>query len=422
MNIAKQILVILWALVGVHITITWVLAIWRGRRARKQMGNASWRFQQIPTFGLSGEIKTGIANTLGLGEDVRQPTVSILVPAWNEKGTVEKCIDSLRNLNYPYWETLILAGGSDGTYEATRKFIMGDPRFRILERRPEPKNAAINRGIHEAMSEIIVILDADSIVEPNWLTALIEPLTEGAAASFGMHYPSKSTWISTEEHMEIIESYHILGTMLGQGCSSLAVRKKVFKKIGSLPTDAYSWEDTDIGIRLAKAGEKVAFVPSAQLTNERPATFKDYWKTAVRVHRAHLALLWHWRGLTLRNPKWIIFQSYLHAFSVLLLSGLIVGIIIALAVPYSRPLILQIVALVLVWMLVRRAALAGEISAYTGKAGWLLEAWIPPVLLLVQLITSNYGLFTFWKAVPFDYKGHRNLQATSASASPKPEN
>ncbi len=394
-------------LVVCHILITWIRAIQRGVRARRQMNNAKWRFQQIPVFGLSSEIKTNSSWSMGSKKDMHWPLVSILVPAWNEKGTIEKCIAALQKLDYQNWNALILAGGEDGTYEAALNWAEGDTHFRVFEREPEPKNAAINRGVGEASGEIVVILDADSIVEPGWLSALVEPLIGGASASFGMHYPAKWTWISTEEHMEVLEAYHILGTALGQGCSSIAIRREAFEKIGPLPTEAFSWEDADIGFRLAKAAEKIAFVPSAKLINERPATFLDYWKTAIRVHRAHLALLWHWRRLIQQKPKWIFFQSYFHIFSLVLFAGLLLSAFLALMVPSSAKVLLNIIALVFIWMIARRAALSGEISAYTGKIKWLIHAWNAPVLMLVQLITSNYALFTLWRPVPFDYKGRR---------------
>jgi cellulose synthase/poly-beta-1,6-N-acetylglucosamine synthase-like glycosyltransferase len=43
--------------------------------------------------------------------------------------------------------------------------------FRLLPRGLEPKNAALNQGIAQAQHEVLVLLDADNIVEPDWLRA-----------------------------------------------------------------------------------------------------------------------------------------------------------------------------------------------------------------------------------------------------------
>jgi cellulose synthase/poly-beta-1,6-N-acetylglucosamine synthase-like glycosyltransferase len=395
--------------VVISILITWMRAIQRGSHARQIMKQARWRLQGFPEFRLGNTFETGGATPTGTNDEGLQPSVSILVPAWNERGTIEKCIRSLQALDYLRWEALILAGGADGTYEAAQQFTAGDARFRVLERGPEPKNAAINRGIAEAKNEIVVLLDADSIVESGWLAALVEPIAAGASACIGMHYPAEWSWVSEGEYMEIVQSYHILGTNLGQGCSSLAVRRDVMKRISPLPVNAFSWEDADVGVRLEKEGEKVAFAGSALLKNERPASLVDYWNTAIRVHRAHLMMLWHWRKMMIRQPMSMLFQWYFHILSLVLLIGGLAGVGIALSYPSQAGTVGQIAGLAALWMFGRRAALAGEIAAYTGEAKWLSRSWIPPILLLVQLITANIGLFTLWKAVPFDYKGHREV-------------
>ncbi|MDA8216083.1 MAG: glycosyltransferase, partial [Dehalococcoidales bacterium] len=77
----------------VHVAFAWLLSLYRGWRAR------------CPVPETAGEAD--------------RPPVSILVPAWQERGTAERCITSLRRLRYPRWEAVIIAGGSDGTYEAT---------------------------------------------------------------------------------------------------------------------------------------------------------------------------------------------------------------------------------------------------------------------------------------------------------------
>ena len=401
--------------VACHIVITWARAIQRGIQARRQMAQARWRFQQFPTFRLDDRFQTGGPVLTEAGGGPVRPAVSILVPAWCERGTIEKCIRALQGLDYPTWEVLILAGGSDGTYEAACQYAAGDPRFLVLERGPEPKNAAINRGTAAAQHEIVVLLDADSIVEPDWLSELVEPLTAGASASIGMHYPSRMSWVSMGEHMEVVDAYSILGTSIGQGCSSLAVRREVLERIGPLPEEAYSWEDADVGLRLAEAGEKVAFAPAARLRNERPATLRDYWATAIRIHRAHIVALWHWRTTMIRRPGGMLFAWYFHLLSASLFFAAVVGLGIVLAFPASASMVGQSAALGALWMFGRRAALGAEIAAYTGEGKWLLRAWIPPVQLLVQLVTSDIALLTVWRAVPFDYKGHRELQTEVSS-------
>ena len=272
--------VTLWILVLIHITFTWYFSIRKGFLARAKFA--------LPT-------RQASAN---------QPAVSILVPAWKEKGTIEPCIAALKKIDYPDWEALILAGGPDGTFESALQAAGGDDRFRVLERGPEPKNVAVMQGVQAACYDILVILDADSLVFPDWLSRLVDPIAAGAAASFGMHYPLKETWISLAERMDLTHAYYILGTTLAQGCSSQAIRRDILNRIGPLPVNAFAWEDWDIDVRLLEAGETNAFAHEAGLLTERPVTFKEFWGNAVRCYRSHLAGLWYYRARLLRKPVW----------------------------------------------------------------------------------------------------------------------
>jgi cellulose synthase/poly-beta-1,6-N-acetylglucosamine synthase-like glycosyltransferase len=223
---------LLWILVFAHIIITWILAIRRGWRARQR------------------EAKEQPSQAIDL------PPVSVIVPAWNEKGTIERCIQSLKNINYPVWEAIILAGGKDGTYQTTLEETAKDPRFTIIERGPEPKNVVINRGIEIARDQIIVILDADSIVKPSWLRALVEPLISGGAVSYGFYLPIKKTWISIYEYI-VQSSYHIHGAQAFPGCASFAIQRAILDEIGHLTDEAYSWEDWDVYARVLNIRKKI---------------------------------------------------------------------------------------------------------------------------------------------------------------------
>jgi len=185
---------ILWGLALVHITVTWISAIRRGRRARQRsVSQPQPRTEELPP-------------------------VSIIIPAWNERGRIEKCIGALQQIQYLSWEAIILAGGDDGTYAVACKAVDGDIRFIILERGSEPKNVVLNRGIEAAQHDILVLLDADSIVEQDWLDMLVAPLSSGASASYGFYLPHRWTWISIEEYMIQVQ-YHNLEMSVFPGCA-----------------------------------------------------------------------------------------------------------------------------------------------------------------------------------------------------------
>jgi len=100
------------------------------------------------------------------------PSVSVLVPARNEAGRIEHCLESLRHQTWTDLEILVLDDGStDGTSDLVREAAARDPRLRLLEGKPLPdgwsgKNHACHQLAGEARGAWWVFLDADVTLEP----------------------------------------------------------------------------------------------------------------------------------------------------------------------------------------------------------------------------------------------------------------
>jgi cellulose synthase/poly-beta-1,6-N-acetylglucosamine synthase-like glycosyltransferase len=380
----KLAITILWILVAVHILATWFLQIRRGLKARARQSH-----EPTPAA-------------------LEQPPVSILVPAWNESQRIEKCIRALQQVDYPCFEALILAGGTDGTFEIANQAIAGDRRFRLLERGPEPKNAALSEGVQAAKHEVLVLLDADNLVEPGWLAALVAPLARGAAASVGDSLPNLWTWVTYERQMWHILTYEILKLPLIQGDRSVAVRREDLERAGGLPTHTYAREDWDLGVRLEKIGGKIAFAKGARLVTDWPSTLRELWTLQVRWRRTHLTGLWEQRDFFFRNLASGFSQLYFYLLSIFIVLALAAGILIAVLQPGTRAIIFQLFFIFFTWLALRRVALAGEIAAFTGDLFWLRKAWTTIAVMLVEIPASIMALLTVQKLNPF-YKGARHL-------------
>ncbi|NLF12098.1 MAG: glycosyltransferase family 2 protein [Anaerolineaceae bacterium] len=379
----------LWILVLAHIALTWALAIRRGWRARRNEVNSPPPRR----------------------EDL--PPVSVLVPAWNEKGTIEKHIAALRQVEYPRWEAIILAGGDDGTHSAAMAAAMGDERLRVLERGPEPKNAALNRGVQEAQYDIVVLLDCDNIVEPGWLAALMAPIARGASVAVGDGFPNRITPVTLEETMWNIHTYQIQKLSWIQGDRSIAIRRDLLARIGGLPEHTYAREDWDIWARLGDTGERVAFAEGARLTTDRPATVRESWRHHLRWRRTHLTGLWEHRATLLNQPRDLFAQLYAYLLAAGLAFYLLLTGIAALVRPDWAAAMLSLLAPFLAWLCGRTAALAGAVAAYTGDWRWLARAWMPALNLFLTIPASFVALLTPRSAPPL-YKGPRNSRSAAA--------
>lgn len=116
-----------------------------------------------------------------------RPTVSIVVPVLNAEATLGRCLEALQLQTYPLIiETLVVDGGSeDGTRDLAASYgvqVIPNPR-RI-------QASALNIGIECAHGDLIVRVDARTIVEPEYVQACVSALLEtGAAMAGGAQVP-----------------------------------------------------------------------------------------------------------------------------------------------------------------------------------------------------------------------------------------
>ena len=365
----------LWVVLGLHVLLVWVQAWRSGQRARQ-----------------SSRPNAPLTET---------PFVSILIPAWKERSTLEATLKALQHLSYPKWEAIVIAGGPDGTEAFARKLCQSWLHVRVIAQPPRGKNAAFNLGYREAQGEIIVLLDADCIVEPNWLTQLVAVFEQGAVASLANYLPSQRTWVSAQFEMEKISTYevHHATTLHGGG---IAVRREVIEQLGGFPEEITVGVDWDFDQRVSQLGVKKAFVEEARHKTLLPATLKKYFHDEIRWRRAHL------------HSVMLFFDGTLAGFGTLAmgLSFYVIGLLfllvpfISLFLASQSPILIYCWPAFWAWVLLRRIGLVVEVFSYTRDWSWWGRVWAPPTLLVVSFLSGLIALLTIQKRVVF-FQGPR---------------
>lgn len=132
-----------------------------------------------------------------------RPPVSILVPAYNEAATITSSLRSMLQVNYPEYEVVVINDGSkDATMEVLRRdfalapvpetvrrrldskpvrgvFVSGiHANLRVIDKENGGKSDALNAGINASRFPLFCCVDADSILQHDSLTKVVQPFLE----------------------------------------------------------------------------------------------------------------------------------------------------------------------------------------------------------------------------------------------------
>lgn len=378
-----QPLAVLAAVAAIHIGVSWAIAWARGARAAQRPRVAT-------------------------AQRERWPSVSVIVPAWRERWTLGDCLKSLAGVDYPDWETIVVAGGDDETYAAALEQGRALAGARVIPQEPHGKPAALNAGLAVATGEVVVFLDADSRVESGWLRALVAPLDGSRRAATGWAIPTRLTAISRAEQMERIAWYEILGQTTLQGSASIAIERTLIDDLGGFPIDSYA-DDWELDTRLAARGVTRAFCRDAMVQTERPSTVREYWDNEVRWLRFHLASLIRFRDYFFRDVVTGLKSLYLYVLA-WGTAAITVATVIVVSTGNADAQVMAIGfwAIAIAWLLLRPTSLPVEIAAYTGDRRWLRDLWAPPVVFAVTMVAAVWASLTL-RRVTLDFKGPRPM-------------
>jgi len=112
---------------------------------------------------------------------MNQEKLSVIIPCFNEKETINEIIDAVQNASYQNKEIIVVDDFStDGTREILEKNIKQIDKL-ILHDSNKGKGAALNTGIQAATGDILIIQDADLEYDPNEYSVVLKPILKGKA-------------------------------------------------------------------------------------------------------------------------------------------------------------------------------------------------------------------------------------------------
>ncbi len=234
-------------------------------------------------------------------ENWPEPLVSVVIPAKNDALNLPR---ALGGLQHDLHEVILVDGGStDDTVEVARRYR---PDIIVVRQNRTGKGNALACGFQEATGDFIVMIDADGSTDPAEIPRFVNALKEGADFAKGSRFlPGGSGDVSPFQRLGI----YILNTVINLLCGTrytdidygfTAFRRECLFLLGLDEQDAAEIDkdsmplgdgleiETWISVRLAKAGVRVAEVPSV----ERSRPFGVSKRNGVRGGLRILWVLW----------------------------------------------------------------------------------------------------------------------------------
>jgi len=234
------------------------------------------------------------------GNVMEKPSVAFLVAALNESLHIAECIRSLDVAAARYKGTcrlyLVDNGSTDGTADIARRELASCRALsgEVLHCSIPGKARALNFGLQYTREEILVRVDADTVVEETLLQKLVPYFSDPAVGGVGgLPLPKDTSYLLAK--MRSIEVYYnIAFQRVGQtaieavnvipGIMS-AYRRELLVELGGF-VEGINGEDTDMTVRVGRLGYRILIDPSIHVYSEVPRTFRHLREQRLRWSRS----------------------------------------------------------------------------------------------------------------------------------------
>jgi glycosyltransferase involved in cell wall biosynthesis len=201
--------------------------------------------------------------------------LSVIVPVFNESGTIASVVSSLRATGIPLQIILVDDGSRDGTTEAVDAFA-GEPDVIVVHHvSNQGKGAAIRTGAASASGDVIVIQDADREYDPSDFRYLLQPILAGEAdVAYGTRYGHCDRQLSPWWHQTVNGFITLLASIsIGirlsdiETCYKMTSRQSFQAILGELKETRFGIE-IELTARWARRGLRFT---------ERPIRYHHRW-------------------------------------------------------------------------------------------------------------------------------------------------
>lgn len=303
-----------------------------------------------------------------------EPLVSIVIPTLNSARTVRKTLESIKLLDYPNFELIVVDGKSeDGTLEVVEEY-REKYNLRVVVEERRGRGVAYNRGVLESRGKYVAFLDSDAMIAtPGWIRDAVKVLEsdDRVAVVFTKVYsPPDSTFMQKS-----IDTFLCKGFTTANGA---VYRRDAVLKVGGFSESMNYLQEDELLYRLKRAGYTFHVNYSDYIYHYHRDSLLSYLKQNVQASRG--AKL-YWR---LTKEGWILKDSMTRVLTLLLTLSLSVLLIST----WQIPLFLALLSLFYLLLFFK-------VNLETCKQyRWSKYTLLAPVLIYLSLIGFFIGYVT----------------------------
>jgi len=273
-----------------------------------------------------------------------KPRITVIVPAWNEEVGIVRTVESILEADYAEIQLIVANDGStDGTdarmKQCLRAFAADPIRGRTLTYLPLEnggKARALNRALRHATGDIIVTIDADSIVAPDAIAAIVRRLDDPAVGAVA----GNVIVANGRKPIALIQQLEYLYGFFFKRCDSLfdsvyiiggaaaAYRREVLDEVGGFDPKIIT-EDIEMSMRILAHGYKTRYAADGVVYTEGPSEFKGLCNQRLRWKFGRLRTFLRHRKLFFNRSRaqspylcFFLLPMALYAEALLLAEGL----------------------------------------------------------------------------------------------------
>jgi len=214
--------------------------------------------------------------------------LSVVIIGRNEGERLEHCIRSVQAIDYPQSNIEIIYVDSNSSDRSTKRAAALGVQ-QVLSVKPERPTAAIGRnaGWRAASAPLILFLDGDTILDPNFIKVAVESFNDSNIAIVSGHvrerYPQASIY------QQVLDLDWIAQSGISETCGGIALmRRDVLEQVDGFNSELIAGEEPEMCQRIGAKGYKILHIDQDMVLHDLAMThWSQYWRRSVRTGHAY---------------------------------------------------------------------------------------------------------------------------------------